>query len=438
MKRKLLLIILSIFVLLCAAALVFADQKIKQRTTVGGQTIEKTVMIKGSRQRTENSMSGDAGKYMPKVATVTQCDLRRDLQINDAKKLYLIQPFADEAVENTSMSNGKTSVKTTSSGGTVTMTYIVTDTGERKQMFGLTARHLKIVMTSEPSANACNKNKMRMEMDGWYVDLPGFSCATRPQMPTMPQTRGGGCQDRMSFKTGGTGKMGFALTQTMTTFDANGKAQSTITTETIELSNATLDPALFDIPAGYSQANSMEDIYKVDMNAIMQQSDDEDSGKTVNSKPVNSNKSVNMKKAGMIRIGVLAVSNKTSESVSNENLRAFLIGKLTGGNVEAIAVNSETDARAMSCDYVLSADISKLKQSAASKVGGIFGRVTGTDTSGTQKFEAQVDYKLTTPDGQIAAQNKAAQKADGNAETAVEVVLSQVANAVISAAARKN
>lgn len=61
--------------------------------------------------------------------------------------------------------------------GVVTNTRTVTDTGERQQMFGFTARHIKTTSVQEPSADACDHSHSRQESDGWYADLtPEFSC----------------------------------------------------------------------------------------------------------------------------------------------------------------------------------------------------------------------------------------------------------------------
>lgn len=430
--------ILTVAVVLLTAVETFADYKIKQRMTMSGQTMENTVYVKGSRKRTETSGFMGMGAD---VATVEQCDRQQTIQLNDGKKLYFVQSFANSSdATNNSSSQISPSTISNQKGGTVTLVYEVTDTGERKNMFGLTARHIKTVMTMQASPDACTKDDMRMETDGWYVDLPQFSCPLQP--PTAPMTRPqrSGCQDKMIVKQIGGGKIGFPLILTQT-FGDTGFSQ---TIETVEFSSATLDATLFDVPKDYTLAKSSQELYgRPDMNAMMQsQSNNRSRSDSTMSQTMTmpNTKAAGTKKPGMIRVGVLAVSNKTSEIVSGENLRSVLVERLTGGNVEAVAINSEADAKAMLCDYVLAADVSKLKQSAASKVGGLFGKVTGTDTSSVQKFDTQIDFKLTNPaqDGAVVLQNKAAQKAEGSAETAAGLVLSQVARAVLDAVSRKN
>lgn len=141
------------------------------------------------------------------------------------------------------------------------------------------------------------------------------------------------------------------------------------------------------------------------------------------------------KRAGMICIGVLAPTNRSSENVSINNLQSYLAQKLTVGNIEGIAIGNEADARSAGCDYLLTSDLSKLKQSTASKIGGLFGKVTSTDTSAAQKFDAQVDFKLVLlKNGQSVMQNKAAAKIEGDADRAAQGILAQEASAVLAVA----
>jgi hypothetical protein len=441
MKRNYWQTMFALLIVLITSSAVFADRKIRQKIIMQGQTMESTVMIKGSRQRTETMMGGDAGKYMPRVATVMQCDLKRNLLINDTRKLYFFDPFADTTdVSDTTAAVNRPS-NPSEKGGVVTMTSIITDTGERKEMFGLQARHIKTVMTSEPSPDACQKDKMRIETDGWYVDLPDFTCPmNNPSVQSMRGMNSGGCQDKIRFKSSGSGKLGFALQVTTTMFGNDGKPQMTMTTETVDFSTAALDASLFDIPTGYSLASSSEELYKMDMNAMMRQAENSNNANNNENATPNtqsSNAPPAAKAPGTIRIGVLALANNSGQNVSVEDLRVNLMDNLTRGNVEAIPVSSAEDAKAKSCDFVLSANLSKLKQSTASKVGGMFGKVTGTDTSGTQKFETQVDYQLTGIDGQTTIQNKDSSKIDGNAETAAEKALSNVARNVFEYVSKK-
>src|SRR3712207_3499467 len=131
--------------LLCvvtAAAEARADVKIKSRQTMQGQSYENATYIKGKRQRTEQ-MGGQS-------VTIQQCDLRRDLQIMPAMKAYTVNPYDDGAAQ-TAPASGTTTKVERKQGGLVTSVITTKDTGERKQMFGYTARHLIITIETKSS-----------------------------------------------------------------------------------------------------------------------------------------------------------------------------------------------------------------------------------------------------------------------------------------------
>jgi hypothetical protein len=433
------ILILQLFLIGMSGFVFGQNYKIKQVTTINGQKMESTVYVKGSRKRTESGgMMGMGGG----VADIEQCDMKRNVKVSDKKRMYSIEPFDDGSDTTTPTptrtQNPKSKIE---KGGTVTYISNIVDTGERKQMFGLTARHIKTSMSMQASPDACMKENMTVETDGWYIDLPEFVCpmTSRPSMPTMPAERNpGGCRDRITFKTTGGGKLGFALS--LTTTMNNGDMSFSQTTETLEFSKATLDAALFDIPAGYTETQNSSDLYgRPDFSAMMknQNNDDDDEDKPVAVK--NKPNSMNMpmpatKRAGTIRIGVYAPTNNAGENISTTNMQMFLIQKLSVGNVEAVSVASEADARAAGCDYVLSSDFSKLKQSTASKIGGIFGKVTNTDTSSSRNYDAQVDFKLVPlAGGGKALNSKAANKSESDVDRAAEAVLALEAQQILGA-----
>lgn len=439
MKISIKLISFAILLGLGATAAFAQNYKIKQSTSMSGHNMESTVYVKGSRKRTEN---GGMMGMTNDVATIEQCDLKRTVQVNDKKKLYYVDSTAVNEPSSTPVGKAPVATGKATKGGTVTHTSSIIDTGGRKQMFGLTARRIKTSMTVVSSPDACSKQDMRIDTDGWYVDLPLFSCPfdpspRSPMAPSAPQSRG--CEDRIITKSTGTGKLGFALQMTQTMITAGQDVAFSTTLDTLEFSKATLDDALFNVPATYTLANSSQSLYgSPDYSAMMKGSgnDDEDMPKSAAGKPSTYKTPVpGAKKAGVKRIGVLIPGNRTSEIVSATNLQQYLIRQLTVGNVEAVAVNSEADAKSLSCDYILTSDISKLKQSTASKIGGLFGKVTNTDSSASRNYEAQVEFKLVLlTNGQSVLQDKASAKIAGDADMAAQGVLAQEAAAVLAIA----
>jgi hypothetical protein len=415
MKSRLILFAVIIFAISMATAISFAqrkpetekpisgDFKITIKTTMAGMPTQSTTMIKGLRERSETNMS--MGGMNMSQTSITQCDLRRTIQINDRARKYMISPMdSDETNDaSTSAAAGAAMGGTSRRGGLVTMTVNTVDTGERKDMFGFTARHLKRTMTSQSSPDACGQQQMKIETDGWYINLEyGLSCPTQrpPQRPGMSST---GCRDRHQYKHNGPSNLGYPLIETTTMYGADGSATFTMTKEVIELSRQTLDAALFDVPAGYTLANSQQEMNGAPSMVEIMAMAGQQPGQTNSESGQSSMAGMpsNSKTTGKARIGVVELNNKTKTSVSTDSLRDQLVAALNGEGVDAISLNAssaseaEIEAKAKGCAYILYTDISSLKAaSAGKKIGGLLGRATGVGSSDTGKSEARLDFRL--------------------------------------------
>src|SRR5438045_6003451 len=125
----------------------------------------------------------------------------------------------DTETPATSSSGGHGSGGPSRRGGVVTMTVNTVDTGERKEMFGFTARHLKRTTMSQSSADACNQQQMKIDTDGWYINLEyGLSCPAATRPPQGPRTNMNGCRDRYQFKRTGPTNLGYPLVETTTMY----------------------------------------------------------------------------------------------------------------------------------------------------------------------------------------------------------------------------
>jgi hypothetical protein len=237
---------LAITLLLTITAVAIADTKVKSRQTSGGQTYENTSYIKGKRQRSETNNG--------QMIVVQQCDLRRNIQIMPQAQAYIIQPYDNASDSTATPGRANSQPSATTKGGVVTSTVTSKDTGERKQMLGYTARHIITTMEMESSPEACSQIKSKMQIDGWYIDAEfALECdsgvAYRPNTP--PQS--GGCHDRYVTKQVGAAKRGYPVWEKMTMFDPNGAESFSTINEVVEFSTATLEPSLFDVPAGYRE-----------------------------------------------------------------------------------------------------------------------------------------------------------------------------------------
>src|SRR5215207_9001705 len=146
---------IAIGCLLTISGVATADTKVKSRQTSGGQTYENTSYIKGKRQRTETNNG--------QMVVIQQCDLRRNIQIMEQAKVYMIQPYDQPATTSTAANPATPSSQPSpvKKGGLITSTVTTRDTGERKQMFGYTARHIITTMEMESSPDACSQVKTK-------------------------------------------------------------------------------------------------------------------------------------------------------------------------------------------------------------------------------------------------------------------------------------
>jgi hypothetical protein len=419
------------------------DFKITIRNTISGQSTQTTTMIKGARERDETNLSM-GGMNMSQV-NITQCDLKRTIQINDRARKYLITPMDSDSSGGQgggSMSRSGTGGPR-SSGGVVTMSTNTIDTGERKEMFGFNARHLRSTTISDSSPDACQQQHMKIERDGWYINLEyGLNCGSeRPPQVGRPGTPGG-CRDRYQFKHTGPTNLGFPLMETITMYGADGSVQYTSTKEVIELSRAQLDAALFDVPAGYTEARSQQEMYAApsvaEMMAMSQQGQSTgNAGSSMSGMPSTTTA------AARPRVGVMAFNNKTKTSISTDSLRDQLIAQLNGDGLDAIALNASSaseaamEAKSKQCAYILFTDISTLRNaSAGKKLGGLLGRATGVDSGNSGRSEARFEFRLVPAGSSSPTVQSSASATEDNLDASVRAAIEAEARALAAAVPR--
>ena len=352
-----------------------ADTKVKLRQTSGGQTYENTTYIKGKRQRSETNNG--------QMVMVQQCDLRRNIQIMPQAQAYIIQPYDVPATSNAGTTSGNTSQPgAVRKGGVVTSTVTTKDTGERKQMFGFTARHIITTMVMDSTPDACSPVKTKMEIDGWYIDAAfAFECdIQRPYTPYKPQANGG-CQDRYETKQIGAAKKGFPVWEKTTMFGPTGAESFSTVNEVVEFSHASLDPSLFDIPAGYREvsdfASAMSSTYSTSPSSSSSSESGNDSALAANVKnaanqPASAaSTALGPKKAGVIRLGIAAVkTGNVGEALNARDLalavQNTLVQSLKATSVEVVEIQAtgaaiQAEAQQKECDFVVYTNVSHKK-----------------------------------------------------------------------------
>lgn len=411
------------------------DFKITFKQSVSGQTMQSTTMIKGQRERSETSVS--AGAYTMNTVSITQCDMKRTIQINDRARKYLIAPM-DDGTSSGSTSTGtpRTGAPATR-GGVVTMTVNAVDTGERKEIMGFTARHLKRTTIMESSPDACSQQKMKIETDGWYINLEyGLNCPAN-RGSDWASTTTTGCRDRYVYKTTGPANIGYPLQETTTMYGPDGSVTMTMTKEVVEISRQPLEAALFDIPAGYTQARDQQEMFSTPSMDEM----------TATSRPQNRTESSNQSQpstpAARIRVGVVQFNNKTKTSAATDSLQQQLVAGLTAQGIDAVALNAISpseavaEAQAKQVSYILYTDIATLKApSTGKKIGGMFGRATGISSGDTGKAEAKLDFRLVPTAGSSPVAQSSASGKEETTEGSLTAAIRDEAQAVINAIPR--
>ncbi|MFN2404421.1 MAG: hypothetical protein ABR594_00045 [Pyrinomonadaceae bacterium] len=462
--------LLTIFCLVVVSGVANADTKVKIKQTSGGQTYENTTYIKGKRQRSETNGG--------QMISVTQCDLRRNITIMPQMEAYMIQSYDQPATTASTATPGNRPATTqpVTKGGLVTSTVSTRDTGERKQMFGYTARHIITTMQMESSPDACSQVKTKMEIDGWYVDAAFALDCDLGRSYTPPRTQAsGGCQDRYETKQIGTAKKGFPVWEKMTMFGPTGAESFSTINEVVEFSQATLDASLFDVPAGYREVQDFASLYAPPAGAPSAPSASSVSPSSSTSSNTDATKkveSVGPKKSGVIRIGVVTVkADKTAEHITAANLvtavQTTLNENLKAPNVEAIPIQAtvlnqiEAEAREKECDFLVYTTVSHKKGG-----GGFGSSVLGsaaTIAAGTVPYagsatasiaanaattvvvadikardELTVDVRLEKPGAGYPAFSKAFKgKAKSGGEDIITGPTTQAAQALIEAATKK-
>jgi hypothetical protein len=342
--------------LVCFSSTASADLKIRTRTTVMGHTTESTVYIKGARERREMNFGGYSS------TTITQCDQKRAVTIS-GNRCMVMQMGTGEASCPAGPGPGGEMQETAppSKGGTVTITRTVTDTGERQDMFGYKARHLKTSMTMEPSPDACNQSHMKMETDGWYADLSAaFSCSNEAAASMAcggmgrPAPR---CRDRIVMKGGGGVARGYPLKETTTITSDQGSF--TTTTEVVEVTNATVDAGLFDAPPSCG----VTDVAAGPGASAAPPAPAPPSAPAVAPKEASAAPAAPPpapKEAGVVRIGVVKLKDMSGQGLPTDNLRMNLMSEITARKLEAVGLDTEaspqdvmSEAREKQCDYIL-------------------------------------------------------------------------------------
>jgi hypothetical protein len=368
------------------------DVRFKSTYTTGETKTESVTYIKGDRERFE----------FQDMVLLKQRDQKRTIQISKAANTYLVSP---EGGAPTPIVPG-TPATPPKSSGTIMIATTIVDTGERKEVFGRQARHVKTMIDKRPMAGACDTSRQRIETDGWYIDTPGtmtIPASSDQNAGTMPD----GCADKIQATSNGDPKVfGLPITYTTTITGEDGTPMIA-KMEVTEFEQTTLDPALFEIPVGMNAALNLHELSK----ALSDANEAQLAAGTATLTPI-------AKTPGAIRIAVPEFINKTPQAVDTRTLRQALITNLGDLKFEgvpmaaAVLTDLQKHANELGCNYLLVAEVTELKASkpgalggflkAASGVAGTMGGAPGPAGGAAppkENTESSITLKLLQPDG---------------------------------------
>jgi hypothetical protein len=429
-----------------------------------------TIYIKGPRMRTDVQAKVPGkmgGKETFIFSTILQCDKQRSLSFTNKNKKYYQEAFGGSG------SAGSQSVK---KGGYVTLTGGVTDTGERAKLFGYEAKHLKQSLTITPGPNACQKETLHIEIEGWYAEMPEFSCPMRRKQEEFQWESS--CADAVIDEAKGV-VAGVPLKE-IKKVTTNGMT-ITVEEEATGLTKGSLADTLFEPPPNYTAANTLKEV---------QESTGDYSGAQTGNTPTTpaspsnnssptfappaaglENAAIGEKKPGMIRIGVVEPKVTTPESKQNPNAgdeiatatQKSLVELLKAENVEAIPLETEfpeNECKEKGCDYIFYANVTQKRSSgfgkallmgaagaAAGMIPGVGGLVAATaggmimgQTMGKMakaRDEFSLDYQVVTMDKTVLSKAATKNKTEKDGEDVLTPQIKQASVAVLAEIAKK-
>lgn len=251
-----------------------------------GPSAQHTIYLQSDRKRMEfrNSIGDKEG---PRLVAITRCDLGQMFELNLDTHEYTLapyppKPFSREEMEARGLAS---TVKYVSDEPTLRIEVTTSDTGERKEMFGHIARHVVTTRKQIPLEGS-RAAAQEAVTDAWYIDSKPsdskpvgsndidlrqrLSCDRK--WPEGRQSHAylraaGGNQpvDRVEFVAVGERETGFALDSVTTTKSTYAlpdgtRKQSDVRNEmrVTQLESGSLDPALFEIPAGFKYVEHIE------------------------------------------------------------------------------------------------------------------------------------------------------------------------------------
>lgn len=248
------------------------------RLTFDGHSTDQKRYVEADRKRVESRTASGRRKpdgttewlVGPRLAMITRCDIGQIFELNLDAGEYDSTAYPPKPWTIEQMKARRPTLPDLSRAGARTLRIETTtvDTGERKEFFGHSARHVVTTRKQIPLEGSLHEPQ-ETRTDGWYIDL-------RPQVSCEPVARAGksghgylasgaSAREKVEFIDIGQPETGFGVQLTITTKgayklgDGSPKSyESRTETQVTELREGVLDPALFEIPAGFQRVAHIE------------------------------------------------------------------------------------------------------------------------------------------------------------------------------------
>jgi hypothetical protein len=237
--------------------------RVQRKTSPDGRClppIETTEYIQPDRKREEHRgyfgyrvrpNGRDIYRTSPRTALIKRCDLQKQFHVNFDDREYTAWPIqAFPTREETLARADAVRQPAGETPATVLVETETVDTGERREFFGRPARHVittrRVIPLIEPTSR-----QNETVTDGWYIDLDtALSCDpwwwSKSGHAFATLHKPGDQPERPTFKDIGEPERGYAVVS------RGNSGGSIVEFEVTHLSSAPIDPAVFDVPDGFS------------------------------------------------------------------------------------------------------------------------------------------------------------------------------------------
>lgn len=256
--------------------------KIAVRYASDGTSSDRVEYRDQDRSRAEyrNSAGGDRRRldgstdvrYGPHLASIVRCDLGQAFELNLDAREYVSGPYPPKPLTKAQAEalGLKPLQYVASDKPTLRIETTTLDTGERKEFFGHTARHV-ITTRKEIPLEGSKSNAQETVTDGWYIDVDtSISCgwnrpSGKPAHVHAFLTAGNAPIEKMEFVDKGEPETGFAIETKITSTGATTQPDGTKKEYTsanemqvTQLVEGPLDPGLFAVPTGFRHVKQID------------------------------------------------------------------------------------------------------------------------------------------------------------------------------------